>query len=731
MFLVRNVKKGSSPKSKILPIWSEAKKTGFFESAKLYQGFSYLLVLCLLSSLGLSFFYWDPPNHDSTENIAVHVLLYKRPENARLLLADLSRTHYGRANVPLYITVDTDPNHSAENAEVIRIAKRFRWRHGEKSVEIKSKHTDVREIWLALGHTCSYSSMFAVFEDDIRLSPQWFRWAMKVKNIYFDHTEDSLYSNTSPVGLSLTPIRVGEMKYPYKSWDSNRKVPLNQSVFLHNLPSSWAPIFDCLEWNQFLQYARERVTTVFMNLNDTAAPMQGAPLGDPNFNIPDCHSNIWNNSWKRLLLEYCFLLGKTMMYPNFLGRAGFASNMHIAGGAHVTHEARIDPRTNPLVIDNTVFTDGFPVMEDLVVFDVLGYKTSLSTLKDAGRNMQRTLFKLGEPYRKVMEALPIVKMDSFEQESRFILPCPDGSMYTQLIRFAKSLGLAKQIYSGVLLSHLFIESANEYVPYSEVFEMNHKVNGTVLKAATRNNLKYLKPNHALSLENEKKDVRHCIHSYGRLWNASTSIEIVHTGDKTHAIREKLQRLPRIAVVEDAVFDASSSLDFSGWISKALRTIAKPNIRTQILSDDFAKSRKVSFGAICLELPEQHDCLYQADLPCEGALSRILRIIKDSYAAKIVLLETGSLSETRRSIGGFNDMWKIVNSADALEFLGRKTPAMSRGLLEATARVMMLQTCLKSSLIFAFKTSDAGRILGDLLDTDFQRFVDIGSASSSV
>ena len=695
-------------------MWSKRKEMHKPKSAQCCRATMYITLIGVLMSLAIYFMPQFPPVELETE-LEIFVLLYKRPENARLLLADLNRADYAGHSVPLHLIVDKDPQHSPENSEVVRIAQEFEWKYGKKFVDIKSKHEDVRDIWLSLGHSCVNSSMFAVFEDDIRLSPQWFQWSVKVKQKYFDGMQENSSSVRTPVGFSLTPIRVVEMRYPYVSWDSNRKVPLNQSVYMHNLPSSWAPVFYCPEWKKYLEYAKKRTNPMFMNLNDTDAPMHGGPLGDPNFDLPGCHSNIWNNSWKRLLLEYCFFLGKTTLYPNFLGRAGYASNMHMAGGAHVNSKASIDARTNSLIVDDSIQTDHYPDIQKLAVFDVHGYKTSHVTLQEAGKNLLQGLLKLGGPYREVITTLPLPPASTSAAEGRFFMTCPVGDMYKHLLLQALGLGAAKTVYSGLLLPHLFVGHVKEFVPHTEVFELTHKINSTSVKVATVDNLRALNPQLAvhLSKQENKQKIADCIRLYSKKWNADNAIKIRPVENQNALKKGTLQEASRVVILHESILDHFSPPP-AEQLRKALQAIMKLSIRSRILFETFIASKKINEKSICIQLPKDTGCLYKSG-SCVGSVANIKAVIQKSEARKIVLVDSGNFDEVKRDIPGYNAMWKIVSSADVMRYLKRKAPAFSSGVLHATTRAFMIHACLETANIYVIPGSEAGSLLTALID----------------
>lgn len=642
--------------------------------------------------------------------VTVYVLLYKRLEGARALLQDLSCGDYNGHKLPLHVMVDRDPNLSAENQEVVKIVRKFRWKHGPLSIHISSKRRGLAQTWLSLGTTCSEGSLLAVFEDDVRLSPYWFNWTMNIYDKYLSPIQRSQSDIAdSIIGISLSPIRVKEMRYPYEPWDSTRKVNLSDSVFLHNLPSSWAPVFVCKEWRNFLPYAWYRRSAVFLP-DENADPISGAFLGDPNFNLPGCFSNTWNQSWKRLLIEYCFVLGKTTIYPNILGQAGLASNLHLSG-THVSNKkktrTKLDYRTNHLILDDSIFSIGFPPVDNMAVFDVHSDKASHAILRQQGSLLGQGLLRLGAIYSKSIELIysSSLALPDFAKKDWYFV-CPEGTIYKQLARQVLLLHNIRGEGEGLLLSHLkvFVPGYGyQYIPFSEIFDVPHKIGFTHVKIATMANLVHSKPYWLFSDPGNSSG--HACRSYSHIWSDSR--------DSTKLVSIKsIRQVERQANASRWVGLAPMLVDTSQTALSATQKsiqLLNPNFRTELYMKEVAQKRKLknSESRLCIEIDHCNDGVAACQNRVHGLLPGV---IDQNFTEAIVITDKASSVKLNEYVMNMLHDAYILSSVHIQEHLLKRAPLQSPGLLHATSLFLQFSFCTSSRVLILREYGDLWHLI---------------------
>ncbi|KAI8100254.1 hypothetical protein M9434_007215 [Picochlorum sp. BPE23] len=691
----------------------------------LKHNFRTLLRTSFLATLVLYVFYRvvlvgqrDPERADGTDFLlSVYVLLYKRPEGARALLQDLSTADYNGHKIPLHVMVEHDPNRSAENREVVKIARKFRWKHGPSSIQTASKQRGLAQTWLSLGKTCPAGSLLAVFEDDVRLSPYWFNWTKDVHQRYLASSQrvrSEIASNI--IGISLCPIRVREMRYPYELWDSTRKVNLSHSVFLHNLPSSWAPVLLCDEWRKFLPYAMYRRNKAFLP-DEKADPIAGAYLGDPNFNLPDCFSNTWNQSWKRLLMEYCFMLGKTTIYPNILGQAGLATNLHLPG-THVSNKkktrAALDHRTNHLILDDSIFSNGFPPVDDLIVFDLHSDKGSHAILQQQGSVLEQGLLRLGSIYSKGIELLHFSSaLPEFPKKDWYFV-CPEGTIYRQLARQVRLLHSIWKKGEGLLLSHLRVfvpGDGYQYIPFSEVVDVPHKIGYTHVKIATVANLAQSRPFWLFSdLGNASL---HACRSYYRIWS--------HAGDARKTIPiASISHVQQQSNVSRWVGFCPLLVDASQTVSAATQEtmhLLRPNFRTELYINEVMQKKKFtnSESRVCIDMSHCSNTKGCKERIHSAFLSAATEIVDQTLTEAIIIIPTDKASSVELVDYIKDDILMhgtphILSSVHIQEHLQKRAPLQSQGLLRASSSFIQFSLCASSKVLILREHGDVWHLM---------------------
>jgi hypothetical protein len=174
---------------------------------------------------------------DQMMNPAIVIVAFNRPHSLARLLHSLDRADLdGRLNVPLVISVD-----KGGDAAVETIARSFEWRHGPKSVIVHAESLGLRRHVLWCGDLTDEYGTVIVLEDDLYVSPQFFRYSTDALLTCAD--DDRI------AGVSLYSMRVNEgARRPFEPIDDGN------SVYYLQLPSSWGQMWTAAQWAAFRRW---------------------------------------------------------------------------------------------------------------------------------------------------------------------------------------------------------------------------------------------------------------------------------------------------------------------------------------------------------------------------------------------------------------------------------------------------------------------------------------------
>ena len=278
-------------------------------------------------------------NEDPTrKQLQVHVITWKRPRSLKTLLEQLTNQtcilQCYPFPVPVFIHVD-----GGADERVHRVARDFDWPYGDVHLDFRTKNVGLRDMWMtSLTQTAQNAhpnTLMLVVEDDIRLSPRSFEWMDRVVNTFSTIRGDR---DSSWMGISLSPVRVDEMRKPFKRWHAPMKVGKgNQAqIYLSTLPSSWGVAYWSDRWLEFARFYELRRQESFFNQTEELRARVGVPLDElrmtpPALLVPDARSNVWPFSWKRFMVDFMVGRGLVMLYPNLPNESGLATTLQLQG----------------------------------------------------------------------------------------------------------------------------------------------------------------------------------------------------------------------------------------------------------------------------------------------------------------------------------------------------------------------------------------------------------------
>jgi len=240
------------------------------------------------------------------KKLGIVVIGYKNAVGMERLLSSIKRVDFcGDTDITLIASVDYSGDDSVE-----KLVNAFEWQHGKKFVNAYRENLGLRKhILLCGGYMEKYNlDAIAVFEDDIYVSPQMYRYMKAAVDFYS--------ADEKIAGISLYKHELNSYaKHPFIEYYDGG------DTFFIQYAQSWGQIWLREQWNSFIQwYEAEQWKT----LTDVEVPT----------NVLN-----WKNSWLKFHIMYCISQDKYFVYPrvalttNFtdVGAHNVAStkNMHV------------------------------------------------------------------------------------------------------------------------------------------------------------------------------------------------------------------------------------------------------------------------------------------------------------------------------------------------------------------------------------------------------------------
>jgi len=194
-------------------------------------------------------------NHSSEviprRGLFISVLTYNRPHSLVRLLESLSRSHYLGHRVDLLISVDLNRD-GLVHSETLRAAKSYEWPHGKLTVRLRERHYGLAEQWI---HAIpedrlkqDNGTVLLILEDDIEVSPFFFKWLLKAHAAYGTREDVSGFT------LQRAIFRGDQRRY------HGKHVSVHQGVFLYPLVGTIGYSALPVAWQRFVRwYASLRV----------------------------------------------------------------------------------------------------------------------------------------------------------------------------------------------------------------------------------------------------------------------------------------------------------------------------------------------------------------------------------------------------------------------------------------------------------------------------------------
>ena len=212
--------------------------------------------------------------------LTIVVIAFNRLSSLKKLLSSLDKADYCDNEVNLIISID-----KGENEEIISYSEKFSWNKGKKKIIKHKENLGLKKHVLYCGNLTRIYGDICVFEDDLIVSPDFYKYSMQVLDFYKNESKIagiSLYSHPLNIENNLTFI-------PLKN---------ELDVFLIQYAMSWGQVWTKKQWEGFYNWYEENSDLDFLSEK-----------------FPD-HLIKWSDkSWLKYYIAYCITEDKYFLYP--------------------------------------------------------------------------------------------------------------------------------------------------------------------------------------------------------------------------------------------------------------------------------------------------------------------------------------------------------------------------------------------------------------------------------
>ena len=333
----------------------------------------------------------------------INVLTMNRAKSLQRLLDSLEKAEYAGDRVELYIHIDN----SDDNRACIKVAKSFDFSHGDVTIEVPEQNNGLRNAWF--GAWSPQKNQHAIIlEDDIEVSPQWYKWLKQAWQTYGERNDLA--------GISLQRQTLVSQK-PQKQME----IVNNHKPFLYRLVGSIGFSPHWKQWRAFLNWIDSVDTTTV----DVKTP--GLITSDWLDNLDRRHM------WTQYFIWFCKQHDLYTLYVNLPEQKTLAAHMREKG----EHFSRTEGRDFDLA---TKVSMNFP--PDLVKYGWDGnsiQNVELGCWKTYQKNIDATKRTEFIPGKSIMMASSSVKLvcDLLNSETR-VLEWGSGGSTLFFSKYVKS-----------------------------------------------------------------------------------------------------------------------------------------------------------------------------------------------------------------------------------------------------------------------------------------------------
>lgn len=231
---------------------------------------------------------------------AIVAIGYDRPQALQRLLSSIESAIYAEDIHPvLVISID-----NSGRDDVIEVARRFEYTHGEKVIMARPERMGLRAHVLSCGDLTQQYGSIIVLEDDIFVSPQFYSYACAA----LDHAQKD-----DRIGA----VSLYDHKFNVHRRESFCAIDDGYDNYYLQLASSWGQAYTKKQWDDFKAWYEKNKD------RDLAGPF-----------VPANVSGWSERSWLKYYIVYMIEMGKFAIYP----RISLTTNFGDVG----THTKRSD-----------------------------------------------------------------------------------------------------------------------------------------------------------------------------------------------------------------------------------------------------------------------------------------------------------------------------------------------------------------------------------------------------
>ncbi|XP_038901997.1 uncharacterized protein LOC120088655 [Benincasa hispida] len=298
----------------------------------------HFLPLFLLVSVSILFFFTYfyssiPPSFPSNPNpdfaltgrisdpktsaftLIVKVLAYNRLESVSRCLRSIANADYLSDRVHLHVYIDHFPHDDAhiklnESHRILQFVDQFVWNFGEKLVHYRTGNVGLQAQWLEAWWPSSDNEFAFVVEDDLELSPLYYKFLRSLILNYYYNT-----SNYAPsiYGASLQRPRFVPGKH-------GNKIRLDEGtrIFLYQIVGTWGQLLFPRPWKEFrLWYDEHKAMGIKPILDGMVTTGWYKKLGE--------------KIWTPWFIKFIHSRGYFNIYTNFLHERALSTSHRDAG----------------------------------------------------------------------------------------------------------------------------------------------------------------------------------------------------------------------------------------------------------------------------------------------------------------------------------------------------------------------------------------------------------------
>ena len=190
--------------------------------------------------LGNSSYLAYQPYPDEVD-LRIIVMVYDRATSLRKCLNSLQDVDYLGDSVSIHIWIDRQAVSNTIPMASYLVAKKFHFKKGQYYVHIHPRHMGIQGQWLYTYRPRTGSKEIVLFlEDDMTVSPFFYRWLKPAQNLYYNRTDISGYS----------------LSYPRMAHGNGNPliIPKIYNVYLYRVICTWAFSPHPRSWRKFQEW---------------------------------------------------------------------------------------------------------------------------------------------------------------------------------------------------------------------------------------------------------------------------------------------------------------------------------------------------------------------------------------------------------------------------------------------------------------------------------------------